>query len=461
MRGGMDCAWVTVVIATGAGMWQAACRGDELPTYRDARSTYQQNVFALMPFSVEWDVTEREFEAAFSGDLAAIPELKKVIDSGGVAQEHVEQVKASLAAMETRVSPDSQKLRLSPRTSRQFFWTDGVRFQFRRPQRTYEGKEPLDGSAAGPSAETFLTDFRSVNVFTYVPGRDPGLRMWLGLTADGITPSGLVSSKNLRRLQAVPYPPLGSVRLDWGSESLLSSADKWAGLPTGAERSEKGEAIRGDSTLLIRYAYGGGLDNRIDRVVIWLALEKGFVPIRIRKSFSGGELTVDPDPRFPERLYETVEVEGIDEFGGRFYPRRITTTRYAADRVWAAKQTEKVLFTTEVPMIPVHERIESVTRLRPDRVMPEESLALAFPVGTRYQDEDTGEWYLEGTPKKEFDRQLARELTGENRLAKRVQGPATTRPLRWDSPFVLLNLGVIIVLAVIYSCSRLLARRLR
>jgi hypothetical protein len=385
--------WCVLLLANPSGK----VSGAEPQNYAEAVAEYRKNIEALLPFSVEWTTSSRELKAAFGKDKEALDYLESVASTSGVPLETLEgfaPFAEDLNRVRQRLSPQEQKFRLSTKVQRQFFWTDGTRIQIRKSQQSREHERPLDEGLGEPTTERLASDFSKVNVYSYVPDRSPKLRRWLGRSRDGGL-GGAVSSKDVNRLLLCSYPPVGKMLEGIARDYLQSGADRWIDLPLSVSRLDRGGATEGTDMVVLRGAYIGKPDQRIDRVTVWLSRDKGYLPVRTERSFSGGTLQVDPDPQFPVRLIEVVEVGAYTKYGESYYPHLITTTTYDTDYDWKALQTDPITFATEVPMVPVQIHEEVVLRFKPHRGQSDAAIRLQFPVDTVYRDDDTNKWHVE------------------------------------------------------------------
>jgi len=416
----------------------------------------------MLPFSVEWSMTLRELDASLETDILSAETIKKTLsrqDYPGT-QEEIAELKRQDTAYDRGLSEQAKSARLKPRLSRHFLWTDGTSFQYRSPAG---GEEiSLDGPAT-TSAEFLISNWLPVRIYSFVPNRVPKLRIWLGQASDEKTFHGLVGSSELSQLQGrVRFPPMGAVRLNWADRSRFGVLDKWLAedATDALQKSEPGEPIQGEETILVRCALGGKSGGSVGRVSLWVAHRKGFLPLRIEHSYSGGPLTLEPAEGFPSRLYQTIEVDGITESKTGYYPRKVKATLFSPDPQWRAVNTGKdpsMVPDVPVKMVAVSTIEEEFVRLESQRKLDGPSMDLRFPVGTRFQDLDTREWYLEGTPKEEFDRQLVAELTTGDKAP--LQRPTASTKHSRVGPVLIVNALAIVFLAVIYTIFRRRARQ--
>ncbi len=443
------------IAATFLVLFAAPADSADLPTYEEICAAYQQNISGMLPFSVEWQFIEQELTASIETDAVYAGLIKATVARDDYPGQDKEVIKGQDAVYDRGLSEQAREARLKPRRSRHFLWTDGRKMQYRTPEKREDIS--LDGSEM-TSAESLLSSWLPVRIFSYVPDREPKLRVWTGFGSDGKTPFGLVGSKELSQLRGrVRFPPLGAIHSEWADHFRLSELDKWTSsdLSEGLQKSEVGEPIRGEETILLRHASGGKPGTSVGRMAIWVAHRKGFLPLRIERSYSGGPLSLEVTEEYPSRVYETLEIETIETCGSGYYPRKTKTTKFGPDPKWRSENIGKdptSLPKVPVLMVPVKTIEEEFLRIEPGRLLDEESLALAFPVGTRFQDQDTKQWYLEGTPKEEFDRQLVAELTAGDYTAKPRSAPTMKRGQ--FGMFLWINVGVVIALAVIYSRFR-------
>lgn len=425
--------------------------GADLPTYDEILAAYRQNLAALLPLSVEWNYVEQELSAAIETDLVHSNLTKASLERKDYPSDDKAFVQGLEKKFDRALSPEAREARLSSRRSRHFLWTDGRDLQYRTPEK---GKEvELDGPEA-TSGDSLLKNWLSVRVSSFDPGRDPKLRVWLGYGSDGKTPFGMIATKELGQMHGrFRFPPLGVTRAEWGDRNRFSILDMWTDdkLIDAVQSTEAGESIRGEETLLVRYAHGGQPGTSVGRMAIWVAHRKGFIPLRIERSYSGGSPTLEPTAEYPSRIYETLEIEGVQAAGTGFYPTKVTRTHYGPDPKWRSENLGKdptVVPTVPVQMVPLGTVQEEFKVVQAGRSLSDESLSLKYPVGTRFQDQDTKEWYLEGTPKDEFDRQLVAELKTEDSVPRTRSTSSTQQSHR---AFLLwTNVAVVVVLAIIF-----------
>lgn len=432
--------------------------GSELLTYEEVSSGYDQNIASLLPLAVEWTVTERELMGSIEWDVLSARMLKDSVDAPGFpgTDEEKEELKRQQLQSVRNTNDEAIQRRLKPTERRSFFWTDRRQFQYRSPKKV----DVSISDTHSTSGESLLTNWSNVVVCSFVPDREPKFRAWTGLSRKGTKDLGfgVIASKDLQYMNGTLWcPPLGSVGAVWKKQRRFSSLDTVFGVDVndGLQSTEVGEPIRGEETILVRYARGGGVGTSVSRLAIWVAHRKGFIPLRVERSFSGGPLTLEATKEFPSRLKLTIEVDGIDKIGAGFYPRKIVTTRFEAEPKWKYENLGKdptAEPTVAITMVPATSVEEVILKVEPGRILSDESMAAAFPIGTRYEDLDTKQWYLEGTAKEDFDRQLVAELTKGMDSPKLPSEPLEKRSR--FGVFLWINVGAILLLAIVVVTLR-------
>lgn len=427
------------------------CSGQELPTFSESVVAYRHNMSSALPISVEWLVTDREFSAAIELDIANITQGRLMLEAA-TDQATKEQLKYNISENEGIVTKESQQVRLQSKVRRHFVWTDGKRFHY----RTSNNPKVDLGIDIGSS---LVDGFANRNVYSYSPDRVPKLKVWQGYATDGKTLTGYIATKETGGLFDRAFlPPLGFVKEEWKRSQRFSALDRWTDLPMGHQSSLAGDIVGGDETILIRNATKNNGPG-IGRTTAWCAYQKGFIPKRLEFGHSGGQLTAMPTDEFPVHVRETVVVNDIQVVSGIFYPKSITTTRFGFDAKWYLANPGIPDERTNVPHVPLSERVEEILTIKVNHQVPQRWLDLPFPKGTRFMDLDTKEMYLEGTPKDEYDRQLVAELTkGTGVDIHRVgleRKSNTSRTIVWA------NIAAFVVLGVVYVYTRRGARGIK
>jgi len=398
------------VISASSLLSTALAFGAETPTVSELESAYRQNLLSLAPFSVEWEEVRTEYQAAIETDKYSLWLLDQLLSSGDLVEEHLRQLKESQERLNGETSPEAIEKRLAPKTRRRFFWTDHKSFQLRWLPTEKDLGASLE--PAEVSAGALLSSYPEIRILSWSPKNNPRLRLWMGTGRNGKSPSGLVTSSGVESAASqVRFLPMGKVHEEWAALSAFSPLDRVFNLNEGWVRETVTTTIGDERAVLLRCINEAAVSDTkmIRRLKVWFVPSKGFLPVKMETSSVSSAFAPEEADEFA-RVTKVVSVSEIREFGASFYPAVIEEQHFTFDPKWRFDHPGDVPHDANPPLVMARSARTEVISFSPDRSLDDRTVALPFPDGTRYLNEDEHHWYMEGLSKAEFDRQLQEEF---------------------------------------------------
>lgn len=313
------------------------------------------------------------------------------------------------------------------------YWTDRKRFLLRMPKSFSEGQSYVPSDTV-ITPDVLLSVYRDTFVFSYGSTSANGFRWWSGVEKDGqgggVTGVGSVAD----RIGLFLFPPLGATDPTWGPEGIRHAIDVFFADGTeslsvvGTIRVDNVETVVAQRTV---YAAAPAVQQRevkgkleIAQVTTaWIDMQRGCLPVRMDQTncfvLDGNPLgrtdtqkALDPAKR-PETDFAVVvsRIERSD--GGAFYPSGGYTVQRCVSPEYKGpfNDMQGVIQgkTIAIPMVDLQRMTWRTHSIRPDVAMDEETLALAFPPGTRYVDTSRNRGMVEGMAEEALDRLLEQE----------------------------------------------------
>lgn len=171
------------------------------------------------------------------------------------------------------------------------------------------------------TVETLLSDYSNVRIFSHSPANTPPSRNW-GPSLDG---RAYVTRKHATEVSYAFWPPyLGIPDPSYGPRSIL---DNLLSHPRENYRVVGYVEEQGRRLTIVDLRTRSESGNQHDRKRIWIDLERGAIPVRIREVSASREIPEDWHERLPPTF--TTTVEGIQPLpGGGYYPTRIVVERW-------------------------------------------------------------------------------------------------------------------------------------
>jgi len=376
--------WISLL----SGVLALPAEAEQLPTYRELRENYRQEVSTAVPLHAECKMViehlgvgakQTRYEDRIEG-------LRRTIAT--ISEENAAE-RAVKADLQQEIASLKFAIKHAPERSELFyqFLTDGESFQLRW---AINGCEKIHGATPAPNSENLAEDYPRILLYSFSPAAEqPRHRLWCGLSENA--PTGQVSRSPFLY---GPYQgtPVGHLNTQWGDASRFSPLDQIMTLEDADSVSvtREGQAIvveaiqsEANSTVTADGQSGTMKQQEFLRAYIqpkhapWPTLvERG------RRRFFNGVLL---NERFPEIL-ETTEVTDFQSFGAGVYPRKIVETHYEFHG--GEQQMPKLSHyvdggTFDIPYKPV--RIETLhISLRERRESDADiEYSLSFPEGTK------------------------------------------------------------------------------
>jgi len=358
----------------------------ELPTYAEAVLAYRESISHKLPIAVEWITKEHQTNESYDSRRVEVNSMKRVLASRSLEPLLEQAVRRQLSDEEAVLSQVPTDRKAVPLVTRHYFWTDGIRYHY-RTSRNRNLDRRLERNYTD---DVLVNDFADVNVYSLDPGRTPKLRAWQGLAGDGKTMTGYVGTHDIGGMTYRAFlPPLGVIVEEFRHNQFYSAADRWLDHSPEVEAASKDSqgrvTLRG--ACRNRTASPSG-DASIYRFAVTSDPDKGFMPVRFELGFAAGDVTVDNQPEFPERLVETVDLEYDDNESGLYYPKRVIHTTYGSDPQWRAAHPGGADRKSPIPRVAFYVRVEEILSVRTKYQLDEKWMELPFPAGTLVTDAD-------------------------------------------------------------------------
>jgi len=326
-----------------------------------------------------------------------------------------------------------QATRRSPNPVLEDYWTDRTRFFLRMPNAFSKGQlyVPPDNVV---NPDVLLSKYMDMSIFSYGSVSADGFRLWSGAERDG-QGGGVVGAGSItERLGLFLFPPLGVTDETWGPEGIRHPIDVFfargpeALTVLGTARIGAVETVVVQQTVRekapdVQQQQVRGKLEIARLATAWIDMRRGCLPLRMdRTSFfllDGNRLgptndgdSLDPAGH-PEASFIVVvsRIECSD--GGAYYPCDGYTVQrcVSPDYKGPFNDMQGVVQgkTVDVPMVDLHRMTWRTHSVQRDVAVPNETLALAFPPGTRYFDLSRNRGMIEGLPEEALDRLLKEE----------------------------------------------------
>lgn len=195
----------------------------------------------------------------------------------------------------------------------------GSEYQVRMPLRNFTSAEDLlawQFSTKPVTAETLVSHYDGMTLFSHSPDNSPPSRMW-GPILDS---PALVTRRHVTEVKHAFWPPY--VALPNPTEPPAPRVGRFLGHPN-ARYEVLGQVVEeGRRLTIVDVAFRSETGDQFNRSRGWIDLERGAIPVRIWETSDTKEIPADWDRhRQPSRV---TAVEGIRSLAnGAFFPDRI------------------------------------------------------------------------------------------------------------------------------------------
>ncbi len=362
---------------------------------------YRANQDRLRQLHLQVTVT-REWTQAFRDDKKRQADqfelILQKIESGEItADSFGPEVKAAGYTLETLIASMREQLEtgriLANNTSiRQFaeIFIDGESYQVRTPAGSLGDDKPdWEFPTAPVTAETLVSDYKDVRIYSRSTALQPPARVWCGASDAGVPEHALVMAGHLSDAQHQELPPLTDrLQPHWDHRHPI---DAFFSAPPDRYRVVGEETVEGRLLTIVDAlvphpvpyssmdADGQVKDTpRVDYYRAWLDLQRGAIPMKLKQWYGKEGMDFDATAATPPIMALTAtEVQELPD--GGFYP---SVTVREDFRQQPTTDGEEVSYA-------VHERLTWKCSLVEAWLPPAPSFfTLDFPKGQTFYDKD-------------------------------------------------------------------------